>query len=181
LLAICAAEIASKLALTGGVPETDPAPQLEAAFRRIQAERMADVPMLNPALSVEALGFAPWQGHWLGVLVTPWFMNLVLVPGAEAGWRSVADGARVFHRFPSGEYAFLGGREDEVGEFQTCALFSPMDRFTDQATARAVAVAAREALLRPPAIRAAPKREEKPQAPVMSKRRLLGLGRPAPG
>ena len=36
--------------------------------------------MLNPALSVEAVGFRPWDEHWLGVLVTPWFMNLWLMP-----------------------------------------------------------------------------------------------------
>lgn len=124
----------------------NPAPLLEAAFRRIQAERMADVPILNPALSVEALGFSRWQGHWLGVLVTPWFMNLVLVRASEAGWRSAADGERVFHRFPSGDYAFLGGREPELGEFQTCALFSPMGQFADQDSARAVAGAALERL-----------------------------------
>ncbi|MFZ5512872.1 MAG: [NiFe]-hydrogenase assembly chaperone HybE [Pseudomonadota bacterium] len=166
------------------IHEADPAPLLEAAFRRIQAERMAAVPVLNPALSVEALGFARWQEHWLGVLVTPWFMNLVLVPGAEAGWRPVADGQRVFHRFPSGEYAFLGGREPEVGEFQTCALFSPMDRFGDQAMARTVALAAREALLQPPAAQAAAARKEEREAPAAprpasSRRQFFGrlLGR----
>ena len=34
-------------------------------------ERMHDVPILNPALNVEAVDFQRWQRHWLGVLVTP--------------------------------------------------------------------------------------------------------------
>ena len=36
--------------------------------------RAAD--FVNPALAVEAVGFRPWEDHWLGVMVTPWFMNL---------------------------------------------------------------------------------------------------------
>ena len=128
----------------------DPSRLLEAAFRRIESERMAGVAVLNPALCVEAVGFARWQEHWLGILITPWFMNLVLVPGREEGWQSVADGARIFRRFPAGDYAFLGGHEPELGEFQTCALFSPMAQFAEQDSARAVALAALEALQRQP-------------------------------
>jgi [NiFe] hydrogenase assembly HybE family chaperone len=103
----------------------DPAPLLEAVFRRIQAETMAGVPILNPALTVEAVGFSRWQDHWLGIVITPWFMNLVLVPGAAASWQSVAPGLRLFRKFPSGDFAFLGSDEPEVGEFQSCSLFSP--------------------------------------------------------
>jgi [NiFe] hydrogenase assembly HybE family chaperone len=116
----------------------DPSARLEAAFRRIEAERMADVPMLNHALDVEAVGFARRDGRWLGVLVTPWFMNLVLLP-AEGEWESVTEGERIFRRFAGRDYAFLGGREPEVGEFQCCSLFSPMGEMPNQDSVRAIA------------------------------------------
>ena len=141
-----------------GIRETDPSSALEAAFRRIEVERMAGVGVLNPALAVEVVGFSRWQDYWLGVLVTPWFMNLVLVPASDAGWKQAAGGERIFHRFASGDYAFLGGQEPEAGEFQSCALFSPMDRFPDQESARAVA---REALL---ALHAVPAGKERATA-----------------
>ena len=131
--------------------DADPAPLLEAAFRRIEAETMADVPILNAALNVEAVAFVRWQGHWLGIVITPWFMNLVLVPGEAASWQSVAPGKRLFRKFPSGDFAFLGSNEAEVGEFQSCSLFSPMAQFADQDGARAVALAALEALQNAPA------------------------------
>lgn len=114
---------------------TDPAPALEAAFRRIQAERMAGVPLLHAGLQVQAIGFERWQGQWLGALVTPWFLNLVLVPGNGENWRSAAEGQRVFHRFGAGDFAFLGNDEPEVGEFQACSLCSPMHGFPDQSSA----------------------------------------------
>ncbi|GAB4165613.1 MAG: hypothetical protein Fur0039_01770 [Rhodocyclaceae bacterium] len=159
---------------------SDPGPLLEAAFARIERERMAGVPMLNRALRVEALAFSRWQGQWLGILVAPWFMNLVLVPGAGGGWRSVPQGHRIFHRLPAGDFAFLGGCEPEVGEFQSCALLSNMDRFPDQESARAVARAA-VALVRAAAARPAGEAEsaqaakpaEAVRAEATSKREFL--------
>jgi len=159
----------------------DPSPLLEATFRRIEAETMADVPILNAALNVEAVGFARWLDHWLGIVITPWFMNLVLVPGAADTWQSVAPGQRLFRKFPSGDFAFLGSHEVEVGEFQSCSLFSPMGQFADQAGAREVALAALEALQREsaPAPQAPSKEafEDPKQAALerpMSKREFLG-------
>ena len=133
------------------IHDADPAPLLEAAFRRIEGERMAGLGVLNPALRVEAVGFSRHDGHWLGIVITPWFLNLVLVPGEDASWQGVAPGKRLFRKFPSGDFAFLGSIEPEVGEFQSCSLFSPMSQFADQDGARAVALAALEALLREPA------------------------------
>ena len=64
--------------------DADPGPALEAAFLRIEREAMDGLPLLNKALRVQAVGFERWQGQWLGALVTPWFLNLVLVPGQAA-------------------------------------------------------------------------------------------------
>ncbi len=159
----------------------DPSRLLEAAFRRIEAETMADVPILNPALTVEAVGFTRRQDRWLGIVITPWFMNLVLVPGAAESWQSVAPGLRLFRKFPSGDFAFLGSNEPEVGEFQSCSLFSPMGQFASQAEAREVALAALAALQAEPVAAApAPSKqafEDPKQAALerpMSKREFLG-------
>lgn len=131
--------------------EHDPSPLLEAAFRRIHRERMADVPIINPALEVEAVGFTQHEGHWLGVLIAPWFMNLLRVPGPLEAWTSVRGESRHFRALPSGTYAFLGCEEPEVGEFQTCSLISPMGQFADQQSARETAQAVLAMLLAPPA------------------------------
>lgn len=164
------------------IHDADPSPLLEAAFRRIEGERMAGVGVLNPALRVEAVGFVRHEGHWLGIIVTPWFMNLVLAPGEAGTWQSVAPGQRLFRSFPSGDFAFLGSSEAEVGEFQSCSLFSPMGQFADQDGARAVAHAALAALREapaaaPPAPPADDALDDPRQAALerpMSKREFLG-------
>ena len=135
--------------MTVVIREGNPTDDVEATFFRIYRDRMADVPINNPALSVEAIDFQRWQGHWLGVLVTPWCMSLMLIPGKTEGWVSVRDNGRRFLRFPSGDFAFLGSEEDGLGEFQTCALFSPMSAFANQDEARLTARASMVALMQP--------------------------------
>lgn len=132
----------------------DPARLVEAAFLRIQRESMAGVPILNLALRVEALGFTRWQGRWLGILVTPWCMNLILLPDTPVDWISIAAHERLFYHFPAGDLAFLCGDQPELGEYHSCALYSPMTQFQDQDSALAVAGEALIALMNPPHTRA---------------------------
>ncbi len=129
-------------------PAERPCPDaaLEATFRHIAQHRMAGVPILNPALSVEAVGFRAWDQHWLGVLVTPWFMNLWLMPRVVSRWQPIAAGASRHYVFPAGVFEFIGGFESTIGDYQACSLFSPMFDFVDQASAHDTAVASLEAL-----------------------------------
>jgi len=123
----------------------DPSERLTAAFRAAAA-RMQGLDVVNPALAVEAVGFAPWDEHWLGVMLTPWFMNLTLLPRNPRAWQPLATGAKRRHTFPAGEYEFVGANDAAVGAYQVCSLFSPVHEFADQETARLVATLAREAL-----------------------------------
>jgi len=128
------------------VERPTPAHALEAAFRRIERSQMQGVPMLNAALSVEAIGFRPWGDHWLGILITPWFMNLWLMPRIAAKWNPIGERDSRHYVFPAGVYEFIGGRDPALGDYQACSLFSPMFEFSDQAEARDTAVAALGAL-----------------------------------
>ncbi len=123
----------------------DPSARLEAAFTRIWKVRMEGLPFLNPALQVEAVGFRPWQGEWLGALVTPWFVNLVLMPG-EGPWTTLPEGDERIVTLPAGRFRFICGLDPELGEYHACSLFSPAQQFADHGTARSVAAAALEAL-----------------------------------
>lgn len=122
---------------------------LEALFRDIAATRMAGVPVLREGLGVHAVGFEPHDGGLLGVLVTPWFMNLVFVPPADATALPVGEmRARTvgLHRFD-----FIGAFEDAFGAWEACSLFSPMHEFADEAAALAVASEVLAELRRAPA------------------------------
>jgi [NiFe] hydrogenase assembly HybE family chaperone len=94
----------------------------------------------------------------VGILITPWFMNLVWFPlvrvdepGRTGSSRSHVVGAECFD--------FIAGYEASFGSYEACSLFSPMFEFPDQATALATAHTVLDALRHPP---------EPPPAPVAS-------------
>jgi len=124
----------------------DPSMRLEAAFARVLAQRMQGLPFVNAALRVEAVAFAPWKHYWLGTMLTPWAMNLMLVPREVARWRSLPAGEKRRYVFPAGEFDFIGARDDAIGEFLVCSLYSPVLQFADHETARETARLARGAL-----------------------------------
>ena len=120
----------------------NPAASLTSVFRCIAARGMADMPLANPALAVEAVGFRRAEnGHWLGVLITPWAMNLLLLPAANARapWPDKAAGDTRLWRFPSGAYEFIVAAEEELGVYHFCSLFSPPHQFISQEAARQTA------------------------------------------
>ena len=158
------------------IHDVNPADAVEEAYFRIFRERMADVPIHNEALSVEAVDFQRWQGHWLGIVVTSWCMSVLLVPGQADGWETPGDNQRRFVKFPAGDFAFLGSDEPELGEFQSCALFSPMNKFATQSEAVMTARASLSALLHP--VVATPVEKDADadaDRPSLSRRRFLTL------
>lgn len=168
------------LAATGDAALEVAVAALEADFREVGASRMRGLPMVNAALHVQAVGFRAHEGNWLGVLIAPWCMNLVLLPGQGADWSALVPGAKEVVAFPSGEYEFLHNTREMTGGYKACSLFSPMADFTSQLQAEEVARAvmlalfdganraetdraaeiraAREAELAPPEVEPAPSR-----------------------
>jgi [NiFe] hydrogenase assembly HybE family chaperone len=128
---------------------------LQAVFEDVAATRMAGVPVLNVRLAVQAVGFEPEAADpavALGVLVTPWFMNLLRLPlDATAQATMAAPGAKREHDCGPHRLEFIGALEPALGRYEMSSLFSPMFEFADQAAALATA---REVLaqLRPPAV-----------------------------
>lgn len=123
--------------------------RFEAVFREIHAGKMKGVPFVNETLGVKAIGFRAHEGRALGVLVTPWFMNLVLLPGVQDDWSGLRTGERELIDFPSGTYEFLAANRPETGPYKACSLFSPMFDFSSMLQAVETAQAVLPALFDP--------------------------------
>jgi [NiFe] hydrogenase assembly HybE family chaperone len=113
--------------------------RLAGAFDRVHRERMAGLPILHTGLAVAVVGGRDWQGHWLGVLITPWCMNLVVVPAPGSTYAAAGEGTTLRLAFPAGRFDFIVSSVEDLGPFAACSLFSPMHGFADQAGAEAVA------------------------------------------
>ncbi|MGJ0508666.1 MAG: [NiFe]-hydrogenase assembly chaperone HybE [Methylocystis sp.] len=142
--------------------------RLAELYARIWAGPMRDVPICNEALGVEAVGFRAYGDAAIGIVVTPWFMNLVVVD-ASGQASQIRSGAVVSVKLPAGEVDCVGGWLDDFGPLRSCSLFSPMFEFSDMAFARDVAVEAMTAFFTQPA------QEEAPRDSVgLDRRALLG-------
>ena len=111
---------------------------LVARYHAIYEERMQGLPIINSRLAVEAVGFERWEGQDLGVLITPWFMNLVLLPD-EDRLAALPQGEEVRCEFPSGPCELTVYHDEELGTYLAAVLFRTVADFPDQDVARAVA------------------------------------------
>lgn len=110
---------------------------IEAYYRAV-GTRMAGLPICNPALAVELLGWRAVEGAGaLGVLITPWCMNLFWQPPAAA--ELPAKGERAVLSLPSGDYECTLHEDERLGRYASASLCSPMQDFPGQAEARAMA------------------------------------------
>jgi [NiFe] hydrogenase assembly HybE family chaperone len=133
------------------------AARLESVFGAIHRERMCGLPILNPRLRVQVVGLRPWAGGWLGVLVTPWTMNLIALPADDLSGEALGQvGSKRIRAFPSGDYEFLAGDPAGLGPHETCSLFSPMHEFADQEAAVAAALEVLKTLMEQSAALAQP-------------------------
>ncbi len=126
--------------------------QLEQVFTAIARSRMAGLPMVHPRLRVQAVGFAADEVDpfiaW-GVLVTPWFMNLVRLPlcPAHVRWPDEQGhphpvtawpawprpvGHKTERTFGTQPIEVIGALEDALGPYEMASLYSPMHPFSDQ-------------------------------------------------
>ncbi|KAA0576395.1 [NiFe]-hydrogenase assembly chaperone HybE [Azospirillum sp. Sh1] len=149
--------VTTEAAATAAVPLADAGPalptetiaRLEAAFREVHTAQMRGLPIVNDALAVKAVGFHRRGERWLGALVTPWFLNLVLLPGEGDEWSELVPGAKELIEFPSGRYEFVHANRKGVGAYKACSLFSPMFEFASMLQATETASAALVSLFDP--------------------------------
>lgn len=154
--------------------QSDRVRALVTSFERIARDSMCGLPFYNDALAVEAVGFERFGDGWLGVLVTPWFMNLVLLSERPIPYSEAANGKKRTAELPGGPVMLLCGGTEDVGMFDAHSIASSMAVYKSQDQARA---AARQALLRlrtPP--QAEPARARMAQ-PVVSRRNLFSFAR----
>lgn len=123
------------------------AAELERVYRHVEVTAMADVPILNKALSVQCVGMTSTGAGKLCVLITPWFINLVLLPDGVSP--PVQPGTKTKAALPGGVFEFIQSHHEEIGPYRMCSLLSPVFEFEAQADALTVAEAILAEVLAP--------------------------------
>lgn len=107
--------------------------QLEAHFSEVYLTKMQGIPVINPNIQVElAVLNEIKKGVFLGAIVTPWFINLLVKIVDQHGKDrhheiyNATVGQSITLKFPSGAYEYIVNYQSELGYFYTCALISDM-------------------------------------------------------
>ncbi|WP_455197391.1 [NiFe]-hydrogenase assembly chaperone HybE [Kaarinaea lacus] len=142
---------------------SDTVDNLVRRFQQIGVERIYGLPIYNDRLNVEAVDFQPCEGGLIGVLVTPWFLNIMLLPDDTTPYQQQELGEKVKHQLESGEHEFVIGEDEEVGRYLFRTVTSPTNCYKRQVAAVASGQKALTALLTPP-------EKEEQEEPVVSQR-----------
>ncbi|WP_203467893.1 [NiFe]-hydrogenase assembly chaperone HybE [Dechloromonas sp. TW-R-39-2] len=114
----------------------DPALLLEEHFRQTAGQNGP----LNPRLQVEAIGFSRYLGDWLGVVVTPDFVRLLLLPGGGSLWGDIPAGQRRYLELAGGTHTFFAEESAAIGPYQWAALVDSAAALPDMTSARLLAL-----------------------------------------
>lgn len=106
--------------------DTDPSALIEQVFLQVAQDNMADLPFYQAHLPVKACGFRLFEGQWFGALVTPWMMQLMVLPGPGEQWPRRETGERLGLAFPQGNIAFRAGEIAPDLHYLACSLMSPV-------------------------------------------------------
>lgn len=122
--------------------------KLTQRFQQIDRERMQGLPFYNEQIHVEAIGFQKIEPGYVGVLITPWFINLILL-FKQPPQQNAVIGHRCTHALPSGNHDFMIGEDEELGRYDFISLASPVGQFKSQQQAQDFALNKRHVYLAP--------------------------------
>ncbi|ALX94610.1 hydrogenase [Serratia fonticola] len=119
--------------------QLNPSARLETAFQAIADGEMQDLPFFQPQIPVRACGFQLFEQQWVGTILTPWMLSLLVLPGPEQVWQPYAVGDKLALSLPCGSVRFIVGEIAGCGQYLACSLMSPLDRHLGAEQALALA------------------------------------------
>jgi [NiFe] hydrogenase assembly HybE family chaperone len=104
----------------------NPAPRLVTQYERIAQQEMQALPFYHPAMPIVAQ-CTLFEGQWLGCVLTPWMLSVVVLPGPDQLWPVRSSSERLALQLPCGNLTFMVGALPETGQLLACSLMSPID------------------------------------------------------
>ncbi|WP_373100941.1 MULTISPECIES: hydrogenase-2 assembly chaperone [Pasteurellaceae] len=141
----------------------NPAELFRQAMEKI-VPHMHDLPFFRADIPCFCPQFVLFEGQWLGAVVTPWMLSVVILPGPDQYWENRIIGDKRLLRLPYKDLVFTVGHLEDIPQYLTCSLLSPLDKSLTPARAVGLAADCLQMMLSLPV---------KQQAPDLSKRNLF--------
>lgn len=107
---------------------SNPQDVLEQHFDSVYEREMKGLKLCHKDVKVQAVGFHLYENHWLGMMITPWFLNLMILPQTDQPWPELKQerGNDILLEFPCGNLKFTPRIDPDLGSYLCCSLASPL-------------------------------------------------------
>ncbi|RJT28066.1 hydrogenase-2 assembly chaperone [Buttiauxella izardii] len=112
----------------------NPSTVLEKAFQTVAESQMCQLPFYRAHIPVRACGFQLFEHQWLGCMLTPWMLSLLVLPGPGQVWTTRTVGEKLALTLPCGNVRFTVGEMDGCGQYLASSLMSPLEKHTSAGT-----------------------------------------------
>ena len=121
-------ETASKttaLSLVTGFDD-NPSELFRVAMQKV-AENMQDLPFYRGDIPCFTPNFVLFEGQWIGTVLTPWMLSIVVLPGPQQQWEIRTIGDKLGLQLPYKTITFTVSSVESVPQYLSSSLLSPLD------------------------------------------------------
>ena len=91
------------------------------------AENMQDLPFYRHDIPCFTPNFVLFEGQWVGTVLTPWMISIVVLPGPNQQWEVRTIGDKLGLQLPYKTITFTVSSVDSVPQYLSSSLLSPLD------------------------------------------------------
>ena len=106
--------------------EENPTEIFLAEMKNIVPE-MQDLPFFHKGIECFCPKFVLFEDQWIGTVLTPWLMSVVILPGPQQQWEPRELGDKLTVQLPYKALTFTVSSLENVPQYLSCSLHSPLD------------------------------------------------------
>lgn len=105
---------------------SDPSILLQQAMEKI-VPNMCDLTFYRADIQCFCPKFTLFEEQWLGAVLTPWTLSLVILPGPNQYWENRIIGEKILLQLPYKNLVFTVSHLEDIPQYLSCSLLSPLD------------------------------------------------------
>ena len=114
--------------------EQDPSALFQSAMEAVSTE-MQDLPFYRHGIKCYCPKFVLFENQWIGTVVTPWMLSVVILPGKGQQWQPRELGDKLTIQLPYKSLTFTVSGIEQIPQYLSCSLHSPLNAVLSNAQA----------------------------------------------
>lgn len=103
----------------------NPTALFQAEMEKI-AETMQELPFYRSDIPCFAPKFVLFEEQWVGTILTPWMLSVLILPGPDSYWQPRLLGDKIAVQLPYKSMTFTVSGIEQIPQYLSCSLQSPL-------------------------------------------------------